>query len=103
MNASDTIRNGMPPVHPGNFLGEILEELELSQAEFSRKIGVSAMRISHVVTGVRPVTAELALLFGKAFGQSPQYWLNLQDTYDLGIAHRTIGKRLRAVEELTHP
>lgn len=103
MNASKTISNGMPPVHPGEFLREILEDLGLSQAEFSRKIGVSAMRISHVVTGARPVTAELALLFGKAFGQSPQYWLNLQDAYDLGIAHRSIGRRLRAVKELTIP
>jgi len=46
-----------------------------SQAEFARAIGVSPMRISHVVNGTRPVTAELALLFGRAFGQTPQYWL----------------------------
>ena len=44
------------------------------------------MRISHVIKGGRPVTAELALLFGRAFGQSPQYWLNLQATYDLKLA-----------------
>jgi addiction module HigA family antidote len=41
------------------------------------------MRISHVVNGNRPMTAELALLFGRAFGQSPQNWLNLQSAYDL--------------------
>ena len=84
------IKSGLPPIHPGEFLREILEESGLSQAHFSRVIGVSPMRISHVIKGTRPVTAELALLFGRAFGQSPQYWLNLQGTYDLKRAERAI-------------
>ncbi|HUF81327.1 MAG TPA: HigA family addiction module antitoxin [Burkholderiales bacterium] len=58
------------------------------------------MRISHVINGTRPVTAELALLFGKAFGQSPQYWLNLQAAYDLKTAEREVGGRLRVVRRL---
>lgn len=94
--------NGLPPIHPGEFLREILEELEISQAQFARAIGVSPMRISHVVKGARPVTAELALLFGRALDQSPQYWLNLQATYDLKTAERSIGKQLSAVAELVH-
>jgi addiction module HigA family antidote len=60
------------------------------------------MRVSHVVNGTRPVTAELALLFGRAFGQSPQYWLNLQAAFDLKSAERQIGGRLRAVRRLAH-
>jgi len=94
------VKNGLPAIHPGEFLREILEEHEISQAEFARKLGVSPMRISHVVKGSRPVTAELALLFGRAFAQSPQYWLNLQATYDLKLAERAIGGRLKAVSEL---
>ncbi len=93
---------GLPPIHPGEFLREILDELEISQAQFARAISVSPMRISHVVKGTRPVTAELALLFGRALGQSPQYWLNLQATYDLQTAERSIGKQLNAVAELVH-
>lgn len=93
---------GLPLIHPGEFLREILEELDLSQAQFARAIGMSPMRISHVVKGARPVTAELALLFGRAFGQSPQYWLNLQATYDLQTAERSMGKQLSAVAELVH-
>jgi addiction module HigA family antidote len=93
-------RNGMAPIHPGDFLSEALEELSMSQADFARAIGVSAMRISHVINGTRPVTAELALLFGKAFGQSPQYWLNLQSLFDLKTAEREIGARLRGVRKL---
>jgi antitoxin HigA-1 len=95
-------KNGLPPIHPGEFLREALEELGTSQAEFARAIGVSPMRISHIVKGSRPVTAELALLFGRAFVQSPQYWLNLQAAYDLKTAEREIGGRLRAVRPLEH-
>ncbi len=96
------VKNGLPPIHPGEFLRETLEELDISQAQFARVVGVSPMRISHVVKGARPVTAELALLFGRALGQSPQYWLNLQATYDLKTAEQSIGKRLKAVVALAH-
>jgi addiction module HigA family antidote len=96
-------RNALPPVHPGEFLKEILDELEISQAVFARAVGLSAMRISHVVKGKRPITAEMALLFGKAFGQTPQYWLNLQATYDLKTAEKVINrKRLSQIHQLAH-
>ena len=95
------IKNGLPPIHPGKFLREILGELGISQAQFARTIGISPMRVSHVVNGTRPVTAELALLFSRAFGQSPQYWLNLQTAYDLKTTEVAIAKQLRAVPELS--
>lgn len=94
--------NGLPAIHPGEFLKEALKELNLTQAQFARAIGVSAMRISHVVNSTRPVTAELALLFGRAFKQSPQYWLNLQSDFDLKTAQRTIRAQLRGVRPLAH-
>ena len=95
-------KNNLPPVHPGEFLKEILDELDISQAEFARAIGLSTMRISHVVKGKRPVTAELALLFGKAFGQTPQYWINLQAAYDLKIAEKVVSRRLAEIHEFAH-
>lgn len=95
-----TMKTGLPPIHPGAFLSEALEALGTSQADFARAIGVSPMRISHVINGTRPVTAELALLFGRAFGQSPQYWLNLQAAYDLKTVGREISGRLRGVRRL---
>jgi addiction module HigA family antidote len=70
------------------------------RASFARAIGVSAMRVSHVVRGERPVTAELALRFGRAFGQSPQMWLNWQTDYDLKIAERELKASLRKVQPL---
>lgn len=96
-------KNGLPAIHPGEFLAETLQELGVSQAEFARTIGVSPMRISHVIKGTRPVTAELALLFGRVFDQSPQYWLNLQTTFDLKTAAASIGPRLSAIHAFAHP
>lgn len=96
------IYNGLTPIHPGEYLAEILEEFHISQALFARTIGVSPMRISHIVKGKRPVTAELALLFAKAFEQTPQYWLNLQASYDLKTAEKSIANRLFSIHSLTH-
>jgi addiction module HigA family antidote len=84
----------------GEYLKGTLIELGVSQAEYTLVLGVSAMRVSHVVKGTRPVTAELALLFGKALGQSPEYWLNLQNSRDLAAARGAVGRRLRTVRPL---
>ena len=80
------VKDGMPPIHPGEFLKELLEELQLNQTSLAEALGISTMRVSHVLRGQRPVTAELALRLGRVMGQTPQYWLNLQTTYDLKIA-----------------
>jgi antitoxin HigA-1 len=94
------IKNGLTPIHPGEFLREILEELGISQAAFARNLGVSTMRISHIVNGKRPVTAEMALLFGKIFKQTPQYWLNLQADYDLKSAEKALKPKLSRIHTL---
>jgi addiction module HigA family antidote len=94
------MRKSLAAIHPGEFLAEILGELGMSQAQFARVISVSPMRVSHVIGASRPVTAELALLFGKAFDQSPQYWLNLQAAYDLATARSAVGPRLRAIRKV---
>lgn len=95
------IKNGLPPIHPGVLLKEILEELGMSQNAFAHAIGVSPMRISHVIKGTRPVTAELAVLFGKVFGQTPTYWMNLQTSYDLKTAEKAMVQRIRQVQQLS--
>jgi addiction module HigA family antidote len=82
------------PVHPGVYLKELLEEMELSQYRLAQDIAVPAMRISHIVHGKRPVTAELALRLGRYFGQSPRYWLNLQSRYDMDVTEDEVGERV---------
>lgn len=92
--------NGLPAIHPGEFLRETLDDLGLTQAALASAIGVSPMRVSHLLKGDRPVTAELALRLGRALGQTPQYWLNLQTTYDLKVAQAEMKDSLLAVREL---
>ena len=96
------VNNGLPPIHPGEYLYETLDELGVSQARFAREIGVSPMRISHVIKGARPVTAELALLFGRALEQSPQYWLNLQADFDLKTAESSLREKLVSINAFAH-
>jgi addiction module HigA family antidote len=95
-----TTVNGLPAIHPGEFLRETLDELGLTQTAFAEAIGVSPMRVSHLLKGDRPVTAEMALRLGRALGQTPQYWLNLQTTYDLKVAQTAMKDSLRAVRAL---
>ncbi|MCY3022383.1 MAG: HigA family addiction module antitoxin [Planctomycetota bacterium] len=76
------------PTHPGEMLlEEFLNPLGISQVEFARHIGVSFKRINEIVNGRRAVTPETAWLFAAALGTSPQFWMNLQATYDL-VHHR---------------
>jgi addiction module HigA family antidote len=82
------------PVHPGVYLKELLDELSLSQYRLARELGVPAMRISYLVKGKRPLTAELALRLGRYFGQSPRYWINLQSRYDMDVAEDALSERV---------
>ena len=100
-----TPHNGLPAIHPGEFLRETLDELGLTQAAFAEAIGISPMRVSHVLRSDRPVTAELALRLGLALGQTPQYWLNLQTEYDMRRVMREsrdkIAARIRVFQPAT--
>jgi len=91
-------KDGMRAIHPGEFLAEILRELKITQSEFARTIGVARMRISLILSGQRPVSAEMALLIGKAFNQTPGYWMGLQADYDLKLAEKAVGARLKKVQ-----
>ena len=87
-------RNPISPINPGIYLKEVLQELGLSQYRLAQDIGVPAMRISHVVRGQRPLTAELALRLSRYFRQSPRYWMNLQSRYDMDLAEEALGERV---------
>ena len=84
-------RKRIRPIHPGEYLSEMLEELEIPQQRVARDIGVAPTRISQVINGQRPVTAELALRLGRYFRQSPRFWLNLQARYDMDMTEDQIG------------
>ena len=86
------------PVHPGVILREIITELGISQAQMARDIGISPMRISHIVGCSRPITGDIALRLGRYLRQSPQYWMNLQAAYDLQTADDKIGRQIKKIQ-----
>ena len=76
------------PVHPGVIVREdVLKELDLTQAQLARALGVSRRTINELVNEKRSVTAEMALKLGRFTGTSPEMWLNLQNTVDLWDAY----------------
>jgi addiction module HigA family antidote len=88
------------PVHPGEYLRELLRGLKLSQYRLAQELGVPAMRINHVVNAKRPVTAKLAIRLGRYFRQNPRYWINLQSRYDMDVGEDALSDR---VSHEVHP
>lgn len=87
--------NKLSPIHPGEvLLEEFIKPMNLSQNRLAIDIGVDARRINEIVLGKRSVTADTALRLARFFGNSPQFWLGLQNQYDLDVTEDRLGKRL---------
>lgn len=72
------------PTHPGEILSEeFLKPLDLTQVALADHIGVPVQRVNEIVRGKRGITAETAWLLSGAFGTTPDFWINLQTSYDL--------------------
>jgi addiction module HigA family antidote len=85
----------MNPIHPGEILREeFLGPMDISQYRLAKDISVPARRINEIVHGKRSITADTALRLGRYFGTSAQFWMNLQDHFDLEIQMDRIGDRL---------
>ena len=85
------------PIHPGKHLAEELRELGIPAAELARQIGVPVNRITAIVNGTRGITADTALRLGHWFGTSPQFWMNLQQLYELRLAEARTGRSIAAL------
>lgn len=83
--------NAFAPVTPGEILkDEFLTEYGLSQNQLAKAIGISPNRIAEIVNNRRRITADTALRLSLYFGNSPEFWLNLQSHYDLKMARRNL-------------
>ena len=86
MSKSSTTTEKLAPVHPGEVLMEdFIKGFGITQNKLAVSIGVPPRRINEIVHGKRGITADTALRLGRYFGTSAQFWLNLQDHYDLDI------------------
>ena len=82
-------------IHPGEvLLEEFLKPMDLSQNAIARAIGVPPRRINEIVLGKRGITADTALRLAKVFGTSVQFWMGLQDEYELREARSAIKDQL---------
>lgn len=77
----------LPPIHPGQILREeFLKPLDLNANQLAQKIFVPAGRITQILNGQRAISADTAIRLSKFFGNSPQFWLNMQSHYELELA-----------------
>lgn len=80
------MKNWKAPIHPGEILADELEYIGMTAAALADKIGVPKNRVYHVINGERSITADTAIRLGAFFSQSPDFWLNLQKSYELDVA-----------------
>jgi antitoxin HigA-1 len=89
-------------VHPGEILKEeFLIPLDISPNRLATSLGVPVSQIRALLKGSRRITAEIALLLGKAFNTTPEFWINLQTDHDLKIAKGAVtADRIQRAERL---
>lgn len=72
------------PSHPGEvLLEEFLIPMNISQVTLAKHLGIPIQRVNEIVKGKRGITPETAWLLSQAFGNTPEFWMNLQVVYDL--------------------
>lgn len=80
------------PVHPGEVLKDELDEIGLTQSALATHIGVLPKTINEICRRKRGISAEMAMKLSKALGGSPQFWLNLQNNWEISqLDQRTYG------------
>jgi addiction module HigA family antidote len=90
-------------IHPGEHLSEELRTLGMSAAELARNIRVPTNRVTQILNGQRAITGDTALRLGHFFGTTPEFWLNLQNIYELRLAQQKAGNLIQALPVLKLP
>ena len=95
------MKNEFAPVTPGEMLKqEFLAEFGLTQSQLAKAVGISPNRITEIVNNRRRISADTALRLGLYFGNTAEFWMNLQAHYDLKVARRNLrpedAKRIKA-------
>jgi addiction module HigA family antidote len=94
----------LPPIHPGEILREeFLVPLDMSSYALAKHLRVPRTRIERIVAEKIGISADTALRLGKFFKTTPQFWLNMQASYDLKIQSAALEKELAEIKELEQP
>lgn len=95
--------NKITPIHAGEILlEEFMQPFELSQNALAKALHVTPRRINEIVNKKRAITADTALRLAKFFGNSAEFWMNLQNKYDLEMARDTLSKKIDDEVTLYH-
>ena len=82
-------------IHPGEILlEEFMKPMGITARQLASDIDVSPSRISEIVNGMRPITADTALRLGLFFSMEPRFWMNLQIEYDLRVIKREMEQKI---------
>jgi len=84
------------PIHPGKFLADEIDALDMSVPEVAELLHVPANRIYQLLKGQRAMTADTALRLSQWLGSSAEMWLNLQKLYELRLAEQKAGKKIKS-------
>ncbi len=84
-----------PAIHPGRLLRREIVARDLSANRLAINLGVPSGRITDILNARRSITADTALRLGRYFGNSPQFWLDLQGQFDIAVAERENGEEIK--------
>ena len=90
-----SVRNGMRPVHPGEVLRDEIDMLDMSAKALAQEVDVPPNRITAILNGQRGVTADTALRLSRYLGTTPEFWLDLQKSFELRIAEMEAGESIK--------
>jgi antitoxin HigA-1 len=82
-------------VHPGEILADELQELGITPTALARQLAVPPNRITQIIQGKRAITGDTALRLAHWFGTDPQFWLNLQSSYEIDVAVAQAGDEIK--------
>ena len=88
-------RKGRPAIHPGEILGDELQELGITPTDLARQLSVPPNRIGQIIQGKRSITGDKALRLAHWFGTNPRFWLNLQSSYEIDLAVEQVGAQIK--------
>ncbi len=93
----------LPNIHPGEvLLEEFLQQLNITAYRLAKETNISQTRISEIIKKKRRITADTALRFGRYFGNSPEFWLGLQNDFDLEEEKFKLSKELDKIHSISN-
>ena len=95
------IKRELPPTHPGEMLREdFMPDFDLSTSSMAKALGVSRQTINEILRERRSITPSMSLRLSRLFGNSPEFWLNVQHAWDLWNSEQRFKNELEQIQPL---